>query len=418
MLASLLASIPQGLDFEVVLVDDCSSDDTRNWLGSLVDPRIRVLLNEQNLGFARSNHAGIKIASGDTLTLLNNDLLFDAGWLEPMLAILNSPHLQAGIVGNLQFRFADGELDHAGVDLNFLGQFDHIRTVSQVGRQYTKVDVVTGACMLVRKADFELVGGFDERFVNGCEDIDFCFKMRAVGKNVYLCNQSSVQHHVSLSRSRTTLQNERNSRLLYEKWRDPIKGRLASKWANLLSSPDAAYAQHIHGNLSPEFIFRPQIAARLIAESRLQSMEHYWRRTLDGVDPNLGVELKVRSSGTRYIDSVSGYVLANVVRFEVEDLSSARNFYVCGRILRDFDPAQITISLTVNNIQTHAVRLGEDGWNFNVGIIDPIFLNGVTNVVEMSVGMVNGVGFPEQSCHQALLLTHIVIDDKVIKNLH
>ena len=417
MLASLLQSMPPGLDYEIILVDDCSTDATRSWLASLNDLRIRVLLNEQNVGFARANHAGIRLASGDTLALLNNDLVFAPGWLEPMLEILAAPHLNAGIVGNQQVRVIDGELDHAGVELNFLGQFDHVRSVEAGLLQYGKLSVVTGACLLIRKADFAEVGGFDERFINGCEDIDLCLKVRASGKNVYVCHTSKIQHHVSLSRSRTNLQNERNSRLLYEKWRDTIKAELTMKWARALAAGEAAYADHIHGSLLPEFLSRPQIAARLIAESKLQGLAHYWQRALDGVEPNQGVGARVRAKGLRYIAPLSAYVLTGPAEFEIDGLSSARNFYVCGRIVQDFEPTQLAITLTVNGIQTQTFPLGQEGWNVNVGIIDPILLQGLPNRFELSVNLLDPAGQPGTPAPQALLLTHIVVDDQVVRRI-
>ena len=67
------------------------------------------------------------LAKGRYLGLLNNDLLFEPGWLEPILAVFDDSLLNAGIVGNLQYRVADKALDHAGVVLMPCGKFDHIR---------------------------------------------------------------------------------------------------------------------------------------------------------------------------------------------------------------------------------------------------------------------------------------------------
>ena len=125
-------------------------------------------------GFAKTNNAGVRQAAGQILGLLNNDLLFEPGWLEPMLAVLESPVLNAGCVGNVQYRVADGALDHAGVRLSCTGQFEHIQRLPEIGPGYARVLAVTGACLLMRKADFERAGGFDEVFVNGCEDVDLC----------------------------------------------------------------------------------------------------------------------------------------------------------------------------------------------------------------------------------------------------
>ena len=101
MLASLQASLPPGLAHEIILVDDASKDGTRDWLQTLSSSNLRVVLNPVNLGFARANHAGVVLATGDVLALVNNDLIFSPGWLEPMLAVLQLPQWGAGVVGNV-----------------------------------------------------------------------------------------------------------------------------------------------------------------------------------------------------------------------------------------------------------------------------------------------------------------------------
>lgn len=418
MLASLLYSMPPGLDYEVILVDDCSTDDTRAWLAGVAEPRVGVVLNDHNVGFALANHAGIRVATGDVLALINNDLVFDRGWLEPMLEVLCTPHLNAGIVGNQQYRVVDSVLDHAGVELNLNAKFNHVFGSGSTGAPLSKVNFVTGACLLIRKNDFELVGGFDERFINGCEDYDLCLKVRGAGKNVFVCHSSKINHHVSLSRSPTDQQNERNSRLLYKKWRDAIKTELTMKWARALAVGEAAYGEYLHGRLLPDFVARPQIAARLIAESKLQGLEHYWQRTLDGVEPNAGVGDHVLARGLRFVEPLSAYVFKDGVTFEIDGLLSARNFYVCGRIVQDFEPRQLAITLTVNRIQKQTFTLGGDGRNFNVGIIDPILLQGVPNKFEVSVHQLDTSGQPTNEVPQALILTHIVVDDQVVRQLH
>lgn len=181
MLASLQATIPPGLVHEIILIDYFSTDGTWAWLATLDgDPHIKTLLNPRNLGYAKTNNRAASVATGEVLALLNNDLLFEPGWLEPMLHILLSPTLYAGLVGNVQYRVVDGKLDHGGVLLNLNAQFGHIQTLAEDAPLHTKALTVTSACMLLRKVDF------DEQFVNDCEDIDLCFKLRTAGKAIYV----------------------------------------------------------------------------------------------------------------------------------------------------------------------------------------------------------------------------------------
>lgn len=288
MLASLLASLPAGLAFEVVLVDDFSTDGTRDWLATLNDPRIKTLRNPRNLGYARANNRAAAVATGQLLALVNNDLLFEPGWLEPMLQALQAPALNAGLVGNVQYRVADGQLDHAGVQLNPNAQLGHIKTLPGGAAPHTQVLAVTGACVLLRKADFDAHGGFDEQFVNGGEDIDLCFKLRAAGKAIYVAHTSRIRHHVSLSRKPQSLQNDRNSRHLYARWRQVIKQELASLWSMLLQGQPQAYALWLAGQPAlAKAAKRPDAPAR-IAEAMLLREEHRWASDLGEPDANAG----------------------------------------------------------------------------------------------------------------------------------
>jgi GT2 family glycosyltransferase len=280
MLASLLASLPPGLDYEIILVDDFSTDGTRAWLATLNHPRIKVVLNPQNLAYAASNNAGARLAGGELLALLNNDLLLAPGWLEPMIHVLRHPGLNAGVVGNVQYRVDDGRLDHAGVRLNHRGQFEHIQSLPHNEVGYQRSLALTGACLLIRKIDFESTGGFDESFVNGCEDLDLCFKVRTSGKQLLVALDSHIRHHVSLSRDRHTLQDSRNSQRLYAKWRSSIKSNLASElassmidgtWVGTIPPTHAAVTSSPHS---------PYAAALILSETMLKSEESYWDRLL------------------------------------------------------------------------------------------------------------------------------------------
>jgi GT2 family glycosyltransferase len=280
MLASLREFMPTGIDHEIIFVDDTSTDGTGEWLRSLRDPCIKFLINDVNCGYAASNNVGVNMAKGDVLALLNNDLLLSPGWLEPMLAALNSNALNVGLVGNLQYRLADGEVDHAGVELSPMGQMQHLRTIAD--EPIIKSFAVTGACMLLRKADFIGVGGFDESYVNGCEDIDLCFKFQALNKGVFLACKSRIQHHVSLSRKTNTLKDLQNSRLLFSRWRIKIKSELSRIWRELLAAGPSTYANIWPEPIEEEYLATPWALSLYIAETVLRREEEYWARILDG----------------------------------------------------------------------------------------------------------------------------------------
>jgi GT2 family glycosyltransferase/glycosyltransferase involved in cell wall biosynthesis len=226
--AALPGSLPPGLEWECLLIDDGSTDGTRAWLESLSLP-FRVYHNEQNLGFAAACNHGAQEASGDVLALLNNDLVLSPGWLPPMLAALNRPRV--GLVGNVQRRVSDATVEHAGFAVDHAAKIAHVRTVPWRARGTRVVFAVTAACCLVRRADYLGLGGFDTDFANGGEDLDFALKLRARGQRTVVCLDSVVRHHVSASRGPLSLRDERNSYRLYSRWHDFILQETALAWA-------------------------------------------------------------------------------------------------------------------------------------------------------------------------------------------
>lgn len=222
-LESLRASLPPGLAHEIILIDDGSTDGTREWLASLTTPPHVALFNERNSGYACANNRAASRARGTYLALVNSDLAFAPGWLEPMLRAFTRCS-DAGIVGNRQVRALTGELDHAGLVINVKGKpehLDHRYGRLHLFRAYSERPAVTGACCVAPRALFLELGGFDENFRNGGEDVDFCFRLRQRGRRVLVANRSVVRHFVSASPGRKT-RDEHNSRRLCRKWRDQL----------------------------------------------------------------------------------------------------------------------------------------------------------------------------------------------------
>lgn len=232
MVASLQATVPPAVSYEVILVDDGSSDGTRAWLATLAAP-FRVVLNERNMGFAAANNRAAAIARGEVFILLNNDLVLLPGWLEPMLAAHRSLGRRAGVIGNLQVDAKTGALDHAGIVFNLKAKPEHDRRppsrASRIFSPIRRVPAVTAACALVSRALWRDLGGFDEAYINGGEDVDLCFRARAAGRVSAVALRSVVRHHVSASAGRK-LRDEANSERLARRWRAEFVRCTARAW--------------------------------------------------------------------------------------------------------------------------------------------------------------------------------------------
>lgn len=231
MLATLQATLPRDLPHEIVLVDDGSTDGTRPWLATLSAP-VRVLLNERNLGYAAANNRGAALARGRYLALLNNDLVLTPGWLPPMLAAHAGLGARAGLIGNVQRSMHSGAVDHSGmfIDAKAKPAHDHrSHRLRSWFRPVREVPAVTGACALVERTLWQSLGGFDEGFTNGGEDVDFCFRARAAGRANAVALRSVVLHHVSASPGRK-LRDEHNSRRLAQRWRRELEQLAQRPW--------------------------------------------------------------------------------------------------------------------------------------------------------------------------------------------
>jgi GT2 family glycosyltransferase len=163
---------------------------------------IKLVVLEQNGGYALANNMGASQAEGDTLVLLNSDVIPDRpGWVEAARQKLAS--LPAFSVVGPKLVFADGTLQHAGMYFHplFNGEWQNFHFWKGYGRHFPPADrerivpAVTGACMVIAKADYLAVGGFTTDYVIGdYEDSDLCLKLRDKG-GVALYMPSLTLHH-------------------------------------------------------------------------------------------------------------------------------------------------------------------------------------------------------------------------------
>lgn len=210
-----LAAVTSGCDYEVIIIDNGSTDTTSEFLGTLSGD-VRIIRNEDNLGFAVACNQGARAARSPYLVFLNNDTLPLEGWLTALVHEVETSD-EVAVVGS-RLLYEDGSIQHAGVAFSWLCNSPYhiyMRTPanSPLVNRRREMQAVTAACMLVRKKAFDDVGGFDEGFRNGFEDVDLCLKIHEQGGRVVYQPQSALYHLESQTPGRKAHEEENIQRL-------------------------------------------------------------------------------------------------------------------------------------------------------------------------------------------------------------
>lgn len=231
---------------EVIIVDNASTDGTYEFLASWEAAfPLKVIRNETNQGFAKANNQGARMAIGDYLVLLNNDTVPKPNWLPPLLNVFKN-QTNVGAVGS-KLLYPNGTIQHAGVvtlkdDVRkhplIPVHFGHKNPDSSGFNKLRRFPAVTGACMMVTKDLYEKVGGLDEKFWNGFEDVDFCFKILEEGLDIYFQPDSVLIHYESQSGDQRFVRESENFLELIRRWKDRITCQLVVKENNRLIPND------------------------------------------------------------------------------------------------------------------------------------------------------------------------------------
>ncbi|MBB2161281.1 glycosyltransferase family 2 protein [Gluconacetobacter sacchari] len=207
----------RGEDYRIVVVDHESTDPEAIGYFASLGGRHVVMPYRGDFNYSRINNQAVRKYGGDAefVLFLNNDVeATSAGWLDRMRRLANRP--EVGVVGALLL-YPDRRVQHAGVILGFNGSADHAFKFGDVygpgdarvlGYNCSLTSVrdfsaVTAACMMMRRAVFEQVGGFDESFKIGFNDTDLCLRVREAGFKVLYDGHTVLYHYESATRSVT-----------------------------------------------------------------------------------------------------------------------------------------------------------------------------------------------------------------------
>jgi len=197
-----LKKSPPTMEHEILVVDNASSDGSVEAVSRL--PGVQLIEMGRNAGFAAANNVGIRASRGDLLLLLNSDTLVPPGALNRLVARLRATPSAAIAGPRLVDAGGQPELSF-GPMISPLNEWrqkhrsaDWIR--ANTSREHF-VDWVSGACLLVYRAEAEAVGLLDDRFFLYTEDVDFCHAVRALGRKVLFTPEAEITHLRGRSRA-------------------------------------------------------------------------------------------------------------------------------------------------------------------------------------------------------------------------
>jgi len=220
--------------YELILVDNASVDGTPDYLRDLAarHPQVRIVLNQENKGFAGGCNQGVALARGEFVVFVNNDTVVTHRWLERFSWIFASDPA-IGIIGPLSNHVAGLQLvrpvPYDEEDQDAIQEFAAIVHANRRREGCYAVRVI-GFCMPVRRSVLEQIGGFDLRFgIGNMEDDDLCMRARKQGYKVWIANDVFIQHYGSKSFKAVRLDYKaliaRNLAIFCDKWQVPQERR-------------------------------------------------------------------------------------------------------------------------------------------------------------------------------------------------
>jgi GT2 family glycosyltransferase len=250
-------------NYKIIVADNGSTDASVSFLHEQY-PQIEIIQLPQNLGFAKGYNEAFKQVNADYYVLLNSDVEVTPGWLNPMIALLESDENIAACQPKILAYKNRHLFEYAGAAGGWLDAFGYPFARGRIfdiceedhGQYDDTAEVfwASGAALVIRSEVYHQVEGFDEYFFAHQEEIDLCWRIKLLGKKIYCCPQSVVYHvgggTLPKGNSKKTFLNFRNNQIMLAKnlppsekiWKIPFRLALddISALKGLLSG-DAGY---------------------------------------------------------------------------------------------------------------------------------------------------------------------------------
>ena len=188
---------------DVWVADNDSTDGSLDFLHSRF-PQVKTIALEENWGFAEGYNKALAQIDADYFVLLNSDVEVTENWLQPLLCYMDDHQEVAACMPKLLSESRRDTFEYAGAAGGFLDKYGYAfcrgRIFDVVEKDCGQYDGevglmwVTGACMMVRSADYRAAGGLDSRFFAHFEEIDLCWRLRTMGRKLVCVTQSHVFH--------------------------------------------------------------------------------------------------------------------------------------------------------------------------------------------------------------------------------
>ncbi len=270
-----------GLNYEIIVADDCSTDGTEVAI-SAIGGVVREVRHSVNLGFLGNCNAAAQTASGDVLVLLNNDTVILSGWLEGLVDALRADP-RVGMAGSKLLNW-NGTLQEAG------GIFWRDGSAWNFGRNadalqpefnYLKeVDFCSGASIALPMTVWRELNGFDPLYKPAyCEDADLAFRVRQSGRKVIYQPRSELIHHEGRSHGRDIsvgikAYQVRNMAKLFERWKSVLE-------ADHFANGEHVFTARDRSGRKPHIVIIDHYVPQWDRDAGSRSVYHYIRLLLD-----------------------------------------------------------------------------------------------------------------------------------------